>query len=42
MEEVLPGIDKVIIDGKAGERLLPFLPLDRLQKPAAAPPDEKK
>jgi membrane protease subunit HflK len=43
MEEVLPGIDKVIIDGKAGDRLLPFLPLDRLQKPvAAATPDEKK
>jgi membrane protease subunit HflK len=42
MEEVLPGIDKVIIDGKAGERLLPFLPLDRLQKPVAAAPDEKK
>lgn len=42
MEEVLPGIDKVIIDGKAGERLLPYLPLDRLQKPVAATTDEKK
>ena len=40
MEEVLPNIDKVIIEGKAGERLLPYLPLDRLHKPA--PAEEKK
>jgi membrane protease subunit HflK len=33
MEEILPGIDKVIIDGKGGERLLPYLPLDRLSRP---------
>jgi len=39
MEEILPHMDKVIIDGKAGDRLVPYLPLDRLQKstPAAKP-----
>ena len=36
MEEILPNMEKVIIDGKAGERVLPYLPLDRLNKPAAA------
>ncbi len=38
MEEILPRVEKVIIDGKAGDRLLPYLPLDRLSKhpPAAA------
>lgn len=43
MEDVLSGVQKVIIDGKAGERLLPYLPLDRLHKPATtASPDDKK
>jgi membrane protease subunit HflK len=44
MESVMAGVDKVIIDGKAAERLLPFLPLDRLHKPATPPatPDEKR
>lgn len=43
MEEVMgPGVDKIIIDGKAGERLLPYLPLDRLHKPAKAPAEDKK
>lgn len=37
MEEILPHMEKVIIDGKAGERVLPYLPLDRLSKPAPAP-----
>ena len=32
MEEVLPNVEKVIIEGKAGERVLPYLPLERLQK----------
>ena len=37
MEEILPKIDKIIIDGKAAERMLPYLPLDRLnKKPPAA------
>lgn len=43
MEDVLSGVQKFIIDGKAGDRLLPYLPLDRLHKPAtAASPDDKK
>jgi hypothetical protein len=25
-------MDKIIIDGKAGERMLPYLPLDRVTK----------
>jgi modulator of FtsH protease HflK len=32
MEEILPKMEKIIIDGKAGERMLPYLPLDRLTK----------
>jgi membrane protease subunit HflK len=44
MEEVLGGVEKIIIDGKSADRLLPFLPLDRLQRPkaAAGAPDEKR
>jgi membrane protease subunit HflK len=44
MEEVLAGVEKIIIDSKSADRLLPFLPLDRLQrsKPAAGAPDEKR
>ncbi len=40
MEEILPGIDKVIIDGKAGDRVLPYLPLDRLNRPPKSPEPE--
>ena len=44
MEEILPNVEKVIIDGKAGERVLPYLPLDRLHKPpkATAAADDKR
>jgi membrane protease subunit HflK len=44
MEEVLPPVQKVIIDGKAADRLLPYLPLDRLHKPAvtSASPEDKR
>lgn len=42
MEEVMPGVEKVIIDGKGGERLLPYLPLDRLPRAKAAAAEEKK
>ncbi len=43
LEEVLPNVEQVIIDGKAADRLLPFLPLERLRKSApAAPAEEKK
>ena len=31
MEEVLGGVDKIVIDSKVSERLLPYLPLDRLK-----------
>ena len=34
MEEILPYMEKVIIDGKGGERVLPYLPLDRLSRSA--------
>lgn len=33
MEEILPNMEKVIIDGKGSDRVLPYLPLDRLTKP---------
>lgn len=43
LEEILPNVEKVIIDGKAADRMLPYLPLDRLQRPApSAPMEEKK
>jgi membrane protease subunit HflK len=44
MEEVMTGVDKIILDGKAGDRLLPYLPLDRLQRASKASPpaDEKR
>ena len=35
MEEVLGGVEKVILDGKASDRTLPYLPLDRLKPPPA-------
>src|SRR6185503_16665428 len=36
LEDVLPHIDKFILDGKGGDRALPYLPLDRLPKPGAS------
>ncbi|MBX3320685.1 MAG: FtsH protease activity modulator HflK [Nitrospira sp.] len=36
LEEILPNVEKVIIDGKGGDRLLPYLPLDRLSKSSSA------
>ena len=36
MEEILPNIEKIIIDGKTADRMLPYLPLDRIKaKPGA-------
>ena len=32
MERVLSSTDKVIIDGKAGQGVVPYLPLDQLQQ----------
>ncbi len=42
MEEILPGIEKVIIDGKGGDRVLPYLPLDRLKGRTGTPAEESK
>ena len=42
MEEILPNIDKVIIDGKGGERVLPYLPLDRLKAKTGPAAEEPK
>jgi membrane protease subunit HflK len=35
MEDVLGGVEKIILDGKAADRMLPYLPVDRLKAPAA-------
>jgi membrane protease subunit HflK len=32
MERVLGGSEKIILDGKAGQGVVPYLPLDQLQK----------
>lgn len=37
LEEILPNMEKIIIDGKGGERVLPYLPLDRLSKRGSTP-----
>lgn len=42
MEEILPNVEKVIIDGKGGERLLPYLPVDRLSKRTPVSQEERK
>ena len=34
MERVLGGTDKIILDSKGGQGVVPFLPLDQLQKEA--------
>ncbi len=36
MERVMGGTDKIIIDGKNGQGVVPFLPLDQLQRKPAA------
>jgi modulator of FtsH protease HflK len=33
MERVLGGADKIIIDSKKGQAVVPFLSLDQLRKP---------
>jgi membrane protease subunit HflK len=43
LEEVLGGVEKVILDGKASDRLLPYLPLERLKAaPASGQAGEEK
>ena len=32
MERVLGGTDKIILDGKGGQGVVPYLPLDQLQR----------
>ena len=34
MESIMPDVEKIIIDGKIADRMLPYLPLDRLSKPS--------
>ncbi len=36
MEEIMPGMNKIIIDTKIAQRMLPYLPLDRLGKAGKA------
>jgi membrane protease subunit HflK len=42
MEEILPNIEKVIIEGKAGDRVLPYLPLERLKTKSGTVAEEQK
>ena len=37
MEEILPHINKVVIDEKAGERTVPYLPLDQMLRTRGTP-----
>ncbi|MBK8457084.1 MAG: FtsH protease activity modulator HflK [Phyllobacteriaceae bacterium] len=39
MEKVLAGSPKIIVDGKAGAGIVPYLPLDRLTQPAPTSAD---
>jgi len=41
MEEILPNVDKIILDGKGADRVLPYLPLDRLPKASGTSSTEK-
>ncbi len=38
VEKILPDVDKVVVDGKVSERLMPLLPMAAPPVPAAAPP----
>lgn len=42
LEEILPNVEKVVIDGKGGERVLPYLPLDRTRHPAPKSSGEER
>ena len=42
LEDILPHVEKIIIDGKAGERMIPYLPLERLKSSGASLPSEEK
>ena len=38
METIMANADKIILDGKVGDRVVPYLPLDKLQRRAMAQP----
>jgi membrane protease subunit HflK len=42
MEDILPNIEKVIIDGKGGDRVFPYLPLERPRSHRAGSSEEQK
>ena len=42
MEEILPNIEKIIIDGKTGDRVLPYLPLERLKPRTGTAVEDQK
>ncbi|NWF71802.1 MAG: FtsH protease activity modulator HflK [Nitrospirae bacterium] len=42
MEEILPNMEKIIIDGKAADRMLPYLPLDRIKPKTGATTSESQ
>jgi membrane protease subunit HflK len=42
MEEILPKMEKIIIDGKAAERLVPYLPVDRFSKKPPVPTEGRQ
>ena len=42
MEEILPNVEKIIIDGKAADRILPYLPLDRHKPMTSTATEDRK
>jgi membrane protease subunit HflK len=42
MEEIMPNIEKIIIDGKTGDRVLPYLPLERLKPRTGTAAEDQK
>ena len=42
MEEILPNVEKIIIDGKTADRMLPYLPLDRHKPLTSTTTEDRK
>ena len=42
MEEILPNVEKIIIDGKAADRMLPYLRLDRHKPMTSSTTEDRK
>jgi membrane protease subunit HflK len=40
MEKILPGLHKVILGEGVGQQIVPYLPLDQLQRPPTSPPQQ--